>query len=142
MDHLDQYLAASGVIFFRAHEVASREVRGGPRVVTPPVELWERMIPTLHVADLVRARLGVPVTVVSGYRTQEYNRIVAGSPRSQHVQCRALDLTCTELEALRELVHHYAAELDARGVATGVGDYAGFVHLEIGAPGGRRRWSA
>lgn len=35
---------------------------------------------------------GQPIRILSAYRTPEHNRVVGGSPNSQHVHGRALDL--------------------------------------------------
>jgi len=40
----------------------------------------------------LRDAFGCPIYVSSGYRSDELNRAIGGSPRSQHVQGRALDL--------------------------------------------------
>jgi zinc D-Ala-D-Ala carboxypeptidase len=39
-----------------------------------------------------RAHFGVPIAVTSGYRSQELNKIIGGSSRSQHSKGEALDL--------------------------------------------------
>lgn len=140
---IDEYLSQHAVRYFRAHELASRIVRGGPRTVVPPEPLWARLIPTLHAADLIRERLGAPVRVVSGYRTREYNDLVGGSPTSEHVQCRALDLAADDHEALVRIARDVIDELAARGAATGYGVYDTFVHIDVGSTKAqRRRWDS
>jgi len=39
-----------------------------------------------------RVHFGVPIAVTSGYRSQELNKIIGGSSRSQHSKGEALDL--------------------------------------------------
>jgi zinc D-Ala-D-Ala carboxypeptidase len=41
--------------------------------------------------ELLRARVGKPLTIVSGYRCPEHNRAVGGAPHSQHLSGRAVD---------------------------------------------------
>jgi uncharacterized protein YcbK (DUF882 family) len=50
-------------------------------------------IPRLIPAWLaVRALYGLPLTVLSGYRTRAYNRAIGGAKFSQHCESRALDV--------------------------------------------------
>ena len=46
-----------------------------------------------NVLDPAREKLGKPITVNSGYRCPELNRVVKGAPNSQHVKGEAADLT-------------------------------------------------
>ena len=45
-----------------------------------------------HVLDPVRVAIGGPVEVTSGYRTDETNRLIGGSPTSQHKTGEAADI--------------------------------------------------
>lgn len=45
-----------------------------------------------RVLEPVRSLLGVPLRVSSGYRSEEVNRRVGGSPRSQHMRGEAADV--------------------------------------------------
>ena len=40
----------------------------------------------------LRARLGSPVVIISGYRTKEYNRRVGGASKSKHLTASAADV--------------------------------------------------
>lgn len=46
----------------------------------------------------LRRRLGVPIKVNSAFRTWTYNKSVGGSPTSQHLLGRALDLQCASVD--------------------------------------------
>lgn len=144
MISFDDYIAHRlGSMHFRAGELRSREVRSGPKMVGPHDHLWGNIIPTLHAADLIRDRLGTPVRVVSGYRTPEYNMLVDGSPTSEHVEFRALDLAADDHARLIEIATDVMDALDARGCATGLGIYDTFVHIDVGATKQhRRRWDS
>lgn len=60
----------------------------------------------------LRGAFGCPIFVSSGYRSEELNRAIGGSKRSQHVQGRALDLDadvfgrCTNGEIFRWLLNN------------------------------------
>lgn len=58
----------------------------------PPKSQWPKLVPTLNVIrDDVQPAIG-QVEVVSGYRTQDFNRCIGGASRSAHLQFGALDL--------------------------------------------------
>ena len=93
-----------------------------------------------HLADLcrdvlepVRAALGVPLRVNSGYRSASVNRIIGGSRTSQHMQGQAADVVPVGLDA-EEAMQKIAAEVRA-GRLPRLGQaiiYAsGFLHLSI-----------
>lgn len=93
----------------------------------------------------IRALLGgVPIRVVSGYRTTSWNLKVGGVPGSQHVQGRALDLQHPQLtprdfhDAILRL--YRAGQLPLLG---GLGSYPTFVHIDVRPRLGNRlaRWS-
>lgn len=52
------------------------------------------------VLDPVRAAIGMPVIVNSGYRSQELNKAVGGVATSQHVFGCAADIVCADMEKL------------------------------------------
>ena len=60
----------------------------------------------------LRDAFGTPIYVSSGYRSEELNRAIGGSVRSQHVQGRALDLdadvfgVCTNAEIFRFILNN------------------------------------
>ena len=45
------------------------------------------------ILDPLREKYGKPITISSGYRCQELNKIVGGSKNSQHVKGLAADIT-------------------------------------------------
>ncbi len=58
---------------------------------TPPPAIVEKLRFTAHAMESVRDLLGVPVVVLSGYRSPELNRAVGGSANSQHMRGEACD---------------------------------------------------
>ena len=96
--------------------------------------------------EAIRAVTG-PLRVLSGYRTEAYNRRVGGARASQHVQGRAADIYSATLSPGqihdRVLELYRAGELPYLG---GLGYYGpstkgvGFVHVDV-RPGTRlARW--
>jgi uncharacterized protein YcbK (DUF882 family) len=82
------------------------ELRCGCRCGVPGIvlERLERMAETLEV---MRARLGRPISIISGYRCAARNKRVGGAPASRHLWGDAVDLqvagmTGLELRALWE----------------------------------------
>ncbi len=88
---LDAYLQAHGVEHFSAREILTLR-RAGVTVDAPPRPWWPRIIPTLELAEMLRAEVGHPLIVGNGYRPNPWNRKVGGARRSPHLFFRALDL--------------------------------------------------
>lgn len=64
-----------------------------------------------HLCDLVfrvlepaRERLGKPIYITSGYRSQQLNRLVGGASNSYHLYGRAADVWCDDLNKLHEVL--------------------------------------
>lgn len=71
-----------------------------------------------------------PITVISGYRTPEWNKRVSGARLSQHVQGRALDLNPPKGYILDEFYNLIRANSKKFGIY-GLGKYITFVHVDI-----------
>ncbi|WP_295850294.1 D-Ala-D-Ala carboxypeptidase family metallohydrolase [uncultured Xylophilus sp.] len=61
---------------------------------TPEQAIVPRLIRTAEMLERIRATLGRPVTVTSGYRCAELNRAVGGVTSSDHMQGHAADIVC------------------------------------------------
>ncbi|MEC5213333.1 zinc D-Ala-D-Ala carboxypeptidase [Polaromonas sp. CG_9.5] len=59
---------------------------------TPASELVPRLVRTAEMLERIRAELGAPVTVTSGYRSPAVNRAVGGVTSSDHAQGHAADI--------------------------------------------------
>lgn len=81
----------------------------------------------VDVLDRIRERLGVPITVNSGYRCPEHNAEVGGVPDSQHVLGTAADITYDGVDV------DYLAEIAEECGADGIGKYyhQDFVHVDV-----------
>ena len=87
--------------------------------------------------QVLRDLYGKPLVIVSGYRCPKHNRVVRGSPKSDHLRGEAVDLrvhdkTSGDLYRIREL----AFKLNFNGIGIGKS------HLHIGLREGEpRSWS-
>lgn len=81
-------------------EVAAR--RGIPNEPTP--EALEALYRTATGLEAVRAVLGKPIIVTSGYRSPAVNRLVGGQPSSQHLRGEAADFICPAFGTPAEVV--------------------------------------
>lgn len=99
------------------------------RIRTPyPLDWRETRALELAAAfEALRAAVGLPLVVLSAYRTIAHNRAVGGAPDSQHVQGRALDLLPPKGWHAIQL----AAVARRIPQIRGLGVYSGFVHVDV-----------
>lgn len=132
---IDLVLKTAGIKNFPAREIcpvgkATRHHKTGKIVLLrePPVDLVKNILPTLELAEWLRAKAGnVPLRVLSGYRDPAYNAAVGGEEDSLHMKFNALDIhsytkTPAELAALVE-THPQARTF-------GLGIYKSFIHID------------
>lgn len=84
---------------FHSDKAAQLKIDNSP----PPVAMARLVIFTIDVLQPVRSLLGSPVVITSGYRCPKLNRIVGGSPNSQHTLGEAVDMQCGSLDDLKKL---------------------------------------
>lgn len=74
---------------------------------TPPPEMVDALRRTAQLLEQVRALLGKPILVSSGYRAPQVNRAVGGAANSAHMLGCAADFSCpafgSPLEVAREI---------------------------------------
>lgn len=87
----------------------------------------------LEKLQALRDRIDRPIIINSGYRTKSYNKLVGGSPNSQHLLGRAADISVATMNP-REIA--IIAEEIGFG---GIGVYNTFVHVDV--RNGRARWN-
>lgn len=96
----------------------------------PPPELWHNIVPTLRVVDALRRHYGRPITILSSYRSPEYNRAIGdAAPRSYHMQFRALDIAVSGITP-RQVFVLLSNWRDAGKFKGGLGIYNTFVHID------------
>lgn len=103
---------------------------------TPYPDDWrlDRAVSLAVTFEDVRALLGgMPIVILSGYRTEAYNHLLEGAAsKSQHVQGRALDIWHAGMEprdVFQTLLH--AANAGALPLLGGLGLYRSFVHMDV-----------
>jgi uncharacterized protein YcbK (DUF882 family) len=108
----------------------------------PPELLWNIR---LLADDLQRIRdeVGAPIEVVSGYRTEWYNKKCGGARNSMHMLGMAADVRVVGATSARDL-HGVVLKMIGEGKIRdgGVGLYTranGWVHYDHGRPS--RRWT-
>lgn len=71
--------------------------RDHPAIVNIPTAAQiARLVHTAHGMEQIRAMLGKPIVVHSGFRCPELNHAVGGSLTSDHMQGDACDFTCSD----------------------------------------------
>ncbi|AOY74687.1 YcbK family protein [Clostridium formicaceticum] len=81
----------------------------------------------------LREQLNAPIFITSGYRNQEYNTKVGGSPSSQHLLGRAADIQIKGYSP-----QEVAKVAEAIGF-NGIGIYKTFLHVDV-RRGTKSRW--
>ena len=100
------------------------------RIRTPYPLDWRdsRAVVLAGAFEALRARIGgLPLVVLSAYRTAAHNRAVGGVPGSQHLQGRALDLRPPDGWTPIEL----AAVAQDIPAIRGIGVYSTFMHMDV-----------
>jgi uncharacterized protein YcbK (DUF882 family) len=108
----------------------------------PPEWIESRLKPLCAALEVLRETLGKPITILSGFRSEKYNRSISGARLSQHVAGRASDLVVPGISTAK--VHEVVLDLYRAGKIKigGLGLYLDgkFVHVDV-RPGERlARW--
>jgi uncharacterized protein YcbK (DUF882 family) len=104
-----------------------------------PNELRENTKLLCENLEVLRAEIGVPIRILSGYRTPAWNKGVGGAPLSQHIKAKAADI-CTASHTPKQL-HTIIQRLIALGKMKqgGLGLYPSWVHYDV--RGRQARWT-
>jgi hypothetical protein len=89
---------------FEASQTAAR--RGLDNAV--PLNLYGNLERLAQLLEHIRAAIGKPITLTSGYRSPALNRLVGGSKTSAHMDARAADLICPAYGTPRQIARHLA----------------------------------
>ena len=97
-----------------------------------------------RVLEVIRAAIGVPLSIVSGFRTVAYNRKIGGAKASFHLWDKYPDKFATDLSAKGKSPEQLRAVIETLIAAGkipqgGIGLYSTFVHYDN--RGYRRRWN-
>lgn len=128
-------LAQRKVIYFQPEELlflGGLHANGRAHNELPPIDQLEHLADVAVLADMLRAKSGVPLKVISAHRSIAYNKAVGGAPRSMHLLSRALDLAPVASQRI-DRVRRAAVELHSqKSLPGGLGLYRSFVHVDTG----------
>lgn len=95
-------------------------------------EQWRdsRAVLLSEVFEQIRAIWGKPISILSAYRTESWNRKIGGAPKSQHKEGRALDLRPPAGVSIGDFYQNIKTRVDKFGIR-GIGRYKTFVHVDI-----------
>jgi zinc D-Ala-D-Ala carboxypeptidase len=103
---------------------------------TPPPEIVPNLKRLAEGLEAVRALLGAPLEISSGYRCAALNETVGGASASQHVQGLAADFACPGFGTPLEVAH--AIQRSGLEFDQCILEYGRWVHLSFtDAPRGR-----
>ncbi len=71
---------------------------------TPSFDVVDNLNRLADYLDGIRAKLGKPILVSSGYRCPMLNKAVGGVANSQHLKGLAADLVCADMESLEKVL--------------------------------------
>lgn len=110
--------------YFKQHEFDSPDLPGSG---------CEMALALVVALDKVRAKLGKPMKVNSGYRTEAHNKEVGGVSNSQHRKGYAADIHIDNQDMGDRIMALFIEEV---GIKCGIGRYNSFIHLDV------RKWRA
>lgn len=110
---------------FTLEEFACHDGTPVPKSLLPNVRLLAENL------QVLRDYLGEPVHVLSGYRTEAWNREVGGKPQSKHKLAQAGDITVKSKtpRQLGDIIEKLIAQKKMK--QGGLGVYKGFVHYDV-----------
>lgn len=73
--------------------VSQTALRLGIKNVPPPMAVQNMKKLCMNVLEPLRESLGYPIYISSGFRCQELNSLIGGSPNSQHTKGQAADIS-------------------------------------------------
>lgn len=83
---------------------------------TAPPEIVPRLLRTAEMLERIRATLGVPVIVTSGYRAPAVNRAVGGVTSSDHMQGHAADIVAPGYGTATQIARTLAPLVSVLGI--------------------------
>lgn len=97
----------------------------------PPKELWDNILPTIRVLDMLREQLGTPIMTTSVYRSPDYNKAIGGAKNSLHMQFNAIDFIVKNTTLTPSQWAARLQDMKTSGIFDGwIGVYDHFVHVD------------
>ena len=96
-----------------------------------PLKVFKNLLELVEQMQKIRDVLGKTITVNSGYRSPNYNKLIGGASRSQHILGKACDFTVKGLTPYQ--VADRLEDLMQGGsiINGGLGEYDTFTHYDI-----------
>jgi uncharacterized protein YcbK (DUF882 family) len=114
--------------------------RKGVKNSLPSQLLWKNIVPALRIVDELRDSFGKSCTILSSYRSPDYNKAVGGASSSQHLEFTALDIAFDGISPQR--VYDRLLEWRKAGKFTGgLGIYPSSSFIHIDTRGRNATWS-
>lgn len=123
--------------FTLAELTASAKARSLGLDNAPPPELVPRLVRTAEMLERIRATLGFPVIVTSGYRSPAVNRAVGGVATSDHTQGHAADFVAPGFGTPEQIARSLAPLVDLLGIGQLIYEHIGgkaWVHVSTRTP--------
>ena len=118
---------------FKLSEFKCRDGSSVPDELLANVELLAKNL------QVLRDYIGMPIRIISGYRSPKYNRRIGGARKSQHMSAKAADIKVSGMspDEVRDAILHLIGE--GKMMQGGVGRYRSFTHYDVRAR--KARWS-
>lgn len=98
---------------------------------TPPPEIVATLTRTAQGMERIRALLGKPVHVNSGYRSPELNAAIGSKPTSQHCKGEAVDFVCPQFGTPLEVARFLSGRMTNLGIDQMIHEYGAWVHVSF-----------
>ena len=99
-----------------------------------PLSIERELYLTALELEKLRAVVGMPLYINSGYRCPPYNKRIGGAPKSQHMQGKAADISARCSPSYVAMAAEKVPAFENGGICR----YAGFTHVD--RRGYQARW--
>ncbi|RTK98744.1 MAG: DUF882 domain-containing protein [Proteobacteria bacterium] len=127
---------------FDSLEFSQKALGSIPSSEYPQQWISDRLLPLCIQLEIIRKELGEnPITILSGYRSPEFNKTIRGAKQSQHIEGKAADIIVKNISPKE--VHERILTLSKNNIIKigGLGEYPKFVHIDIRSSPKLIRWS-
>ena len=103
-----------------------------------PEELMSNVQKLATNLQVLRDHLGVPIRVISGYRSKRYNTRIKGARKSQHMSAKAADIKISGMSPSEVKAAIVKLIKEGKMAIGGIGLYKTFTHYDV--RGRNARW--
>lgn len=97
---------------------------------TPTKEVAENLKKVMYILDIVRAHMGKPILVNSGYRCEKLNEMVGGVQKSMHTKGLAADFRTREKEDI-DIMFEFLKKNQKEFKIIELLNYKTFIHMGV-----------